>query len=139
MRKVVYRDRLILIVSEVSRAKALQIAQVVNALTDVEVNNDGFIRNEFHFAYAQNAPVKALWDGRLLEDGTHALKFEEYDEITLTLPLTREAFEALPVSLSAVWIEAAEAENTWLSDYFLSVMHQTMPNLFEPELDKALS
>src|SRR5690348_1854635 len=104
MRKVTYRDRLILIVTEVSYAKALQVVQVVNALIDAKTDNAGFISNEFNYAYVGDAPVKALWDGKLLEDGTHVLKFEEYDEVTLTLPLTRDCFETLPVSLTAAWV-----------------------------------
>lgn len=139
MRKVVYRDRLTLIISEVSRAKALQVVQVVNALMEAEIDNAGFISNEFNFAYVNNAPVKALWDGKLLEEGTHTLKFEEYDELTLTLPLTREAFENLPISLSAMWVEAAQAENEWLNAHFLSVMRLTMPSLFAQESDKPQS
>lgn len=139
MRKVVYRDRLTLIISEVSRAKALQVVQVVNALMEAELDNAGFISNEFHFAYASNSPVKALWDGKLLDNGTHILKFEEYDELTLTLPLTREAFEELPVSLSAVWIEAAEAENEWLSNHFLSVLQVIGKTQSEPASDKPQS
>ncbi len=139
MRKVVYRDRLILIVSEVSRAKALQVALVLSSLVGAEIGDGSFISNEYHFAYVSNATVKALWDGKLLEDGTHVLKFDEYDEITLTLPLTRECFDGLPVSLSAGWIEAAQSENEWLSEHFLSLLRQTMPSLFEPVLDKVLS
>ncbi len=133
MRKVTYRDRLILLVSEVSRAKALQVVQVVNALMEADLDNAGYISNEFNFAYVSNAPVRVLFDGKLLDNGTHTLVFEEYDELTLTLPLTREAFEALPVSLSAAWVEAAQAENEWLNQHFLSVMRMTMPTLFVPE------
>lgn len=133
MRKVTYRDRLILLISEVSRAKALQVVQVVNALMDADLDNAGYISNEFNFAYVSNAPVKVLFDGKLLENGTHVLKFEEYDELTLTLPLTRECFELLPVSLSAAWVEAAQAENEWLNQHFLSVMRMTMPTLFAQE------
>lgn len=133
MRKVTYRDRLILLISEVSRANALKVVQVVNALMEAELDNAGYIGNEFHWAYVQNAPVRVLWDGKLLENGTHILKFDEYDELTLTLPLTRDCFEALPVSLSAVWIEAAQAENEWLNQHFLSVMRMTMQTQFELE------
>lgn len=139
MQKVVYRDKLTLLISEVSRAKALQVVQVVNALLDAEIDNAGFISNEFNFAYVSNAPVKALWDGKLLENGTHTLTFGEYDDLTLTLPLTRECFEALPVSLTALWVEAAQTENEWLNTHFLSAMRLTVPTLFEPESGKAQS
>jgi hypothetical protein len=130
MRKVVYRDRLTLIIGMVNRAKALQVVQVVNSLMDAEIDNAGFISNEFNYAYVSNAPLKVLWDGKLLEDGTHTLSFEEYDELTLTLPITRDCFDALPVDLTAHWIEAATLENEWLNAHFLDVMRTTMPSLF---------
>jgi len=133
MRKVIYRDRLILLISEVSRPKALQVVQVVNALKEAELDNAAHISDEFFFAYVQNAPVKALFDGKLLDNGTHVLKFEEYDELTLTLPLTRDCFDQLPVSLTSAWIEAAQAENEWLNSHFLAVMRTTMPTLFAQE------
>lgn len=139
MRKVTYRDRLVILVSEVSRAKALQVVQVINALMDAEIDNAGFISNEFNFAYVSNSSIKVLWDGKLLEDGTHTLVFEEHDELPLTLPLTRDAFEALPVSLAAAWVQAAQEENVWLNEHFLSVMRLTVPTLFEQESDKAQS
>jgi len=139
MKKVVYRERLTLIISEVTRAKALQVVQVVNALMDAEIDNAGFISNEFNFAYVSNAPVKVLWDGRLLEDGTHVLKFDDFDEMALVLPLTRECFEALPISITARWIEAAQIENEWLNNHFLQTMRLIVPSLFEPVSDKAQS
>ncbi len=133
MRKVTYRDRLILLVSEVSRPKALEVVQVVNALMEAELDNAAYISNEYFFAYVKNAPVKVLWNGKLLDDGIHHLEFEEYDAINLTLPITRGCFDELPVSLSAAWIEAAQAENVWLSEHFLAVMKATMPTLFVQE------
>jgi len=139
MRKVTHRDRLIILVSEVTRAKALEVAYVLSSLIDAEIDNAGFISSEYNFAYVHNAPVRVLWDGKLLEEGSHELQFEEYDTLNLTLPLTRECFENLPASLTAAWIEAAQAENEWLSQHFLSILRQTMPSLFEQELDKAQS
>jgi len=139
MQKIVYRDRLVLLVNEITRAKALQVVQIVNTLVDMEIDNAGYISNEFHFAYVSNAPVKVLFDGKLLDNGSHVLNFGEYNEINLTLPLTRECFEELPISLTAQWIEAAESENGWLSDHFLRAMRLIVPSLFEPVSDKAQS
>lgn len=135
MRKIVYRDRLIVFVGEINRAKALQVAQTVTTLLDADIDNPALISNEFHFAYVTNAPVKILFDGKVLEDGKHVLSFGEYDDLEITLPINRECFDALPVSLTADWIKAAEAENEWLSDHFLSIMKLTVPMLFEPASD----
>ncbi len=139
MRKVIYREQLTLIVGLVSRAKALQVVQVFNSLMEAEIDNAGFITNEFNFAYVINAPLKVLWKGKLLENGVHTLEFGEYDDITLTLPITRETFDELPVDLTAMWIEAARAENEWLNQHFLSAMRLTMPTLFELASDKPQS
>lgn len=126
MARFSYKDRLTVVVHEMNRAAALRVAQTINTLVDIETDSAGFMSNEVHLAFVLNAPCMVTYDKSVLTDGTHHLAIDD-SVIELTLPLTRETFEALPVSLTAAWIEAAELENEWLSQHFLAVLNRIVP------------
>lgn len=122
-----WKERLKVSVWEINRAKALRVAQTVNNLLDIHTDDSGFISSELDAAFVLNAPCKVMWDGEPLTDGAHTLAIDDY-EVALTLPLTRECFDALPVSLAAAWIEAAQTENGWLSTFFIVTLRGVQTN-----------
>lgn len=138
MAKFTYKDKLIVAVWEMNRAAGLHVGNIINSLIDIQTDNDGFLTNEVHLAFALNAPCKIVYNGAVLEDGTHHLDIGE-EGFDLTLPLTREGFEALPVSLTVQWVEAAELENEWLSSHFLAILNRILTLKSVPSSDVAAS
>jgi hypothetical protein len=136
--KFTWHDRLIVAVSEMNRASALRVAQSINALLEIDTDKAGFMSNEIQLAFVLNAPCKVVYDGAVLDAGTHHLDMGE-GGVDLMLPLTREGFEMLPVSLTALWIEAAEKENEWLSNRFLQTLSRITPFTSEPSSANAVS
>lgn len=134
MAKFTYKERLTVSVHEMTRAQALRFAQTVNAVLELQATSDGVISSEVNVGYALNSPCHVSYEGKLLENGMHNLALDG-EMINLTLPLTRECFDNLPVSLTALWIEAAQVENEWLSNRFLAVLNQILPLTSEPKSD----
>lgn len=113
-------------VSEMSRATALDFAkecELIRLVADPE-----FLAREVDYLITRFAPSKVLYDGGLLDDGIHEIPISDDESITLVLPLTRENFNQLPVGLAAQWTKAAEAENQYVTDFFLQSLQKLVTN-----------
>lgn len=138
MARFTYKDRLVVVCTEMSRAAALRVAQSVNMLVDLAPTLNGTLTNELDTIYVLNTPCSVLLDSKVLDTGTHSIDLDG-QAFSLTLPLTRECFDALPVSLTAQWISAAQTENQWLTDFFLSALKAMAQPTGAPQSDKAPS
>lgn len=127
-----------MMVSEMSRAQALRVAQSLNALIGVDGLQADFMQTELDTLYVLNAPALVTLDGKVLDAGSYPLQMGDTN-FTLELPLTRACFDALPVSLAAEWIAAAQRENEWLSDFFVKALRRTIQSISVPTSDSAAS
>lgn len=109
-------------VGEMSRATSLEFAreaELIQLVADAD-----FLAREVDYLITRYALCKVIYNGAPLENGVHTIDTGSGDTITLELPLTRENFNQLPVSLAAAWTKAAEAENDYLTTFFLSALQK---------------
>jgi hypothetical protein len=123
-----WRERLKLVVTEMSRTAALDCARDFGSFLDGSGHEQAAVSGEIDYLFAAHAPCKLFWDGALLEAGTHTLTLDADDSLTLTVPLTRAGFNALPVSLAQGWAAAAEAANGWLMDFLAARLSAMVAN-----------
>lgn len=114
-------------VGEMSRSDSLAFAQEAELMQLVA--DPSFLAREVDFLITRYARSKVTLDGELLADGTHVIDIGDDESIALVLPLTRENFNQLPVSLAAAWTKAAEAENQLVTDFFLQSLKNLAQNI----------
>lgn len=144
MASFLWRERLKVSVSEMSRAAALDCARdfgaFVSAALDGQYSGDrrSLIDAEIEWLFVRYAPVVLLWDGLPFASTDFVLD----GEVTIAQPITRECFDALPISLAQQWADAAQEANEFLAAHFLSRAETvaravkallTMPNSSAPE------
>lgn len=101
-------------IGEMSRKAALACSRHYRELT-VEGDLEDLMY-EIEVALALHAPVRITLLEVPLADGTHALQMEDGTELTFTLPITKEGFDALPMTLAQGWAGAAMGANMWLME-----------------------
>lgn len=124
---MIWKDKVKVVVGEISRKSELQLANAmsrdVDGLgADATVGDFSEWLDEMLGSYATRA-VQVFEDGtwRALQDGeTVMVESSEGDTFPLTYPLTSAAFKDLPGSLYEDWLNAAGAENQRVQDRFLS-------------------
>lgn len=120
---------LTLIVTEMSRTTALEFAkeaELIQLINDFDV-----LTREVDYLITRYAPVKVLCDGKVLSEGTHVIDIGDDETINLVLPITRENFNQLPVSLAAEWSNIAESENTLVTAFFEDTVKKIAKNFSE--------
>ena len=124
---VIWKDKVKVVVGEISRKSELQLANAmsrdVDGLgADATVGDFSEWLDEMLGSYATRA-VQVFEDGtwRALQDGeTVMVESSEGDTFPLTYPLTSAAFKDLPGSLYEDWLNAVGAENQRVQNRFLS-------------------
>lgn len=124
---VIWKDKVKVVVGEISRKSELQLANAmsrdVDGLgADATVGDFSEWLDEMLGSYATRA-VQVFEDGawRTLSSGeTVTVESSEGDTFPLTYPLTRAAFKDLPGSLYEDWLNAVGAENQRVQNRFLS-------------------
>lgn len=116
-------------VGEMSRADSLMFSQEAELMQ--LVGSREFLAQEVDFLITRYARSKVMYKGELLNDGTHVIDTGDDESIALALPLTRENFNQLPVSLAAAWTKAAEAENQLVTDFFLQSLKKLAESISE--------
>ena len=96
-------------VGEMSRAAALSCARDFQAISGL-FSDEVSLLSELDALAAVYAPCVVKNGATIINSTT------QIGDFTLTLPLTREAFDSLPFSLTHAWIEAAIDANNWLVD-----------------------
>lgn len=114
-------------VGEMSRAASLEFSQEAELMQ--LVSDQQFLAREVDFLITRYARSKVMCNGVLLEDGTHQIDIGDDETMELVLPLTRDNFNQLPVSLAAAWTKAAEAENQLVTDFFLQSLKKLAENI----------
>lgn len=108
-----WRDVLTVSVTEMSRAQALDCTRHFNLMVGVMSTIDDLLR-EADILAALYAPAVVRYHGDILAAGEKTIDLGDGETLTLTLPITREAFMALPMSLTERWISVAITANDWL-------------------------
>lgn len=124
---VIWKDKVKVVVGEISRKSELQLANAmsrdVDGLgADATVGDFSEWLDEMLGSYATRA-VHVFEDGawRALQDGeTVMVESSEGDTFPLTYPLTSAAFKDLPGSLYEDWLNAVGTENQRVQNRFLS-------------------
>ena len=121
MTHFVWNDVLRIQVGEMSRSDSLhftQSAERIDLIPDATL-----LHQELEFLFISCAPVSFVFNNEPLEDGTHELILTEGEPpLVLKLPITRECYNNLPISLTAKWHELALKENVFMSDFFLAAL-----------------
>lgn len=126
-----WRD-LTITVGEMSRTTALECARQFDLLAKVYTDYIELTREADVLAVLY-APVTVKVKETPFNSGTQTIEVEGRNPFDLTLPLTREGFYSLPMSLSEVWVNAAVTENGWFVDVLKKVFSLTSPNGSEPK------
>lgn len=129
-------------VGEMSRGRALEcsnaFAEYLQTVKDTE-HLQAEAQREVDYLFVSHAPVTLMAGGDALANGSHILDIGDSETLNLALPLTRSGFEALPVSLAAVWSQTAEEANGWLVNHFLDSLRTPMANIPDSLLASASS
>lgn len=133
-----WQDILTVTVGEMSRAQALDCARQFQTLSRVYTDVDELMV-EADVTGVLYAPVVVKLYGNLLDPGPHVITLADDVDFTLTLPLTHEAFNVLPMSLAQLWITAMVQSNGWLIDLLKKVSSLTTENGSGPKSDDAQS
>ena|SRR5258708_906152 len=131
-----WHDILTVSVGEMNRAQALDCARQIQTLSKVYVDYDELMV-EVDATATLFAPAVVKLYGNLLDGGVHSIPTEDGSAFILTLPLTRESFNALPMSLATLWIAAMVKSNGWLVDLLKNLSSRTTPNEPEPKSGSA--
>jgi hypothetical protein len=99
-------------VGEMSRRQGIACAQAYRELAAEGSIED--LMYEIEVALALYAPVKIAHLTLPITEGKRTLVMEDGTEVTLILPITREAFNDLPMTLARAWAEAAMTANWWI-------------------------
>jgi hypothetical protein len=125
MAAFVWRERLRVSVSEMSRAAALDCARDFGAFIErlfdgafEGVNKAQIANTEIEWLFVHYAPVTFWLEGKPITDVQ--LAFMDEPPVAFTLPITRECFDTLPISLTQPWADAAQEANEYLANTFLS-------------------
>lgn len=122
-----WHDCLTVSVHEMSRADALDCARQFDLLAGV-IPNVGEYLAEINALIAVKAPAAVRFQGVLLNAGPRHLVLSDEEAVDLTLPLTREAFDALPMSLATAWSNAASAANDWVVEALKKILLPVSPS-----------
>lgn len=128
----VWHDCLTVSVGEMSRAAALTCARQFDAAASVFGTYDELM-TEADALVVLNAPAVVKFADTLLDNGTRELHLDNNEVLTLTLPLTRAGFDALPMSLASDWIDAAIKANGWFVETLKKAIRLASPTNNEPK------
>jgi len=120
MATFIWRNVLTVTVGEMSRTRAIECCQQFDLLAGIYTNADDLLA-ETDVLCVLHAPTTVKVRGEVMAEGERLILLDEGESIRLTLPLTRECFMALPMTLTRAWIAAAVGSNDWLVDVLKKV------------------
>ena len=126
-----WKDKLTVTVGEMSRTQGIDCARQFDLLAKVYTDYDELMR-EADALVVINSPTTIRTGDKMLSDGVHGIKLDD-KVVKLVLPLTRDSFYELPMSLSEAWVNAAVSENGWFIDTLKKAFSLTSPNNSEPK------
>jgi hypothetical protein len=131
-----WKDTLTVSVGESSRTQAIDCARAFDALAQVMTSYDELMA-ETNVLGVLHAPSTVRFKGEVLGVGERTILIEGEEPFKLSLPLTPETFNALPMSLTAAWIDAMVRSNGWLIDTLKKALSLTSLNESEPKSGSA--
>lgn len=138
MQTFTWRDILTVSVGEMNRAQGLDCARhfeiLKGAMPSVET-----LLHEADMLVCLYAPAVVTLRGEILADGERVIDLEEHETLRLALPLTRDVFLALPMSLTEQWIAAAVTSNDWFVDALKKALSLALETSSVPESGSAPS
>jgi hypothetical protein len=108
-----WHDVLTVSVSEMSRAQAFDCTRHFDTLVGV-IATYPELMSEADVLAVTYAPAVVKIKGEILTAGERTVDVGDGETIRLVLPMTREAFMALPMSLTEQWVAATVTANEWL-------------------------
>jgi hypothetical protein len=133
-----WRDELTITVNEMSRAQALDCARQFDLLARVYTSYDDLMQ-ETDVLGAMNAPAVIKIKDDVFIAGERAIALADGTTLHLALPLTRECFNALPMSLTQAWVSAMLDSNNWLIDSLKKAFSLAAVTASEPQSGNAPS
>lgn len=138
MTTFVWRDVLTVSVNEMSRTQALECARQFDVLARVYKDITSLM-HETDVIVVLDAPTVIKVNDAPFQVGKIVVEPEGSAAFELELPLTREGFHALPMSLTEAWIDAAVRENNWLIEALKKILLPMQQSNKEPVSDNGQS
>lgn len=138
MTTFIWRDVLSVNVGEMSRTTAIECCRSFDELTELFQDRIALL-GEADILTVLFAPVVIKINGETFNAGERVIEMSDEQPFALTLPLTRAAFNALPMSLATAWINAAIRSNEWFIDTLKKVVSLTSTNNLESKSGNAPS
>lgn len=138
MTTFVWREVLSVNVGEMSRTQAIECCRKFDALLEIFPD---YIEQlaEADILTVLEAPVVIKVNGEVFTIGERTIELPDEQPFKLVLPLTRECFDALPMSLATAWISAALRSNEWFIDTLKKAAGLTTTNNSESKSGNAPS
>lgn len=138
MTTFVWREVLSVSVGEMSRTQAIECCRKFDAITEIFTD---YVEqtSEADILVVLEAPVVIKVKGEAFTVGERTIQLSDDESFVLSLPLTRDSFDALPMSLATAWINAALRSNEWFIDTLKKVYSLTTTNNFVSKSGSALS
>lgn len=115
MTTFIWREVLSVNVGEMSRTQAIECCRKFDALLEIFPD---YIEQlaEADILTVLEAPAVIKVNGEVFSIGERTIQLPDEQPFKLVLPLTRECFDGLPMSLATAWISAALRSNEWFID-----------------------
>lgn len=127
MTTFIWREVLSVNIGEMSRTQAIECCRKYDALTEIFTDYIELM-GEADILAVLNAPVVVKVKGEVFSIGERAIELPDEQPFKLVLPLTRDCFDAMPMSLATAWINAALRSNDWFIDTLKKVYSLTSTN-----------
>lgn len=125
-------------VGEMNRATALDCARDFEPLLLLP-SDSGLLDNEIELLFVRYAPAAIIVGDKVVAQGDHTLDLPDGEKLTIILPMTRECYNALPITLARQWGECAAVENGWIYQDLKNALSRILRTINEPESGSALS
>ena len=115
MTTFVYRD-LTISVGEMSRTEALNVCRQFDLMKTVYTSYDDLMEEADILCALSAPPTIRQGVGYPNQTGTFTVATDDDTEFVVTLPINREQFVKLPMSLTQAWVTASLESNDWFID-----------------------
>lgn len=123
-----------------SRTAGLECLREFDAITPLYTDNTIELLREGDWLAVKYAPVTLRIGEDAFTDGERVIKSENDGDVKIVLPITRDAFFALPLPVTEAWITAAHLSNGFFIEALKKVFAlPTMATTSEPKSGSASS
>lgn len=119
-------------VGEMSRAAALDCARDFEPLLMLPDGSKS-VDTEIELLFVKYAPAAIIAGDKVITQGDYTVNLPDGGKLLITLPMTRECFNELPVTLTREWGEHAAAENAWVYQDLKNALSRILQMISVPE------